>query len=363
MPGLPKNSICEAVMNRLIVALGVVSLIFCSALAADPPRDAEAILKEYATVKMPSFDGAKREDQAYVRQYMADRTKATAKQNELALEFYRAYPNDERAVDMMVKRWMNMRGEPKALEEMEQFVKDNPNSPKKMDALFLRAMSVINSPRPDLAKGQQYTEEFIQEYPKEERGANLLSMLAMHNHGKREAQLSIYRRIAADYAGTRSAKMAEGSIRREEAVGKPLELEFTDAITGKTVSMKALRGTVVVVDFWATWCGPCVAEMPKMKELYAKYKDQGVEFLGISLDMPGEGLEKLKKYVEENEIGWPQYYQGQGWDSEFSQSWGINGIPALFVIDADGNVHSTEARGGLDSMIPELIKKREQKTE
>jgi hypothetical protein len=65
--------------------------------------------------------------------------------------------------------------------------------------------------------------------------------------------------------------------------------------------------------------------------------------------------------VEEKEITWPQYYQGNGWESKFSASWGINGIPCLFIIDADGNLHSTSARGQLETMIPELLKKRDEK--
>jgi thiol-disulfide isomerase/thioredoxin len=356
-------------MKRILLVAGVVSLLLASFLldsgrAAEPPREAAAILKEYRAVQSPSFDQTKFGDQAYIRTFSDANRKATAKRNELALEFYRSYPKDARATELLLTRWRSMTGSDsaKADAEMEEFLKDHPDSKVKADVLYSRAMMAINTPRPDVTKGRDHADEFIQAYPKDERGAGLLMMVAMRSPNDREFQLTIYRRIAADYAGSRAAKMAEGSIRRVDAEGKPFELEFTDATTGQNVSMKALLGKVVVVDFWATWCGPCIAEMPKMKELYGKYKDQGVEFIGVSLDSPGEGLDKLKKYVEENEIAWPQYYQGNGWDSEFSLSWGINSIPALFVVDADGNVHSTAARSKLDSMIPELIKKRDQKT-
>ena len=120
-----------------------------------------------------------------------------------------------------------------------------------------------------------------------------------------------------------------------------------------------LKGKVVVIDFWATWCGPCIQEMPTMKKLYAEYHDKGVEFVGVSLDSPKEegGLDELKAYVAKNEVPWPQYYQGNGWDSEFSKSWGINSIPALFVVDADGNLFSINGRGKLEEMLPALLKK------
>ena len=99
--------------------------------------------------------------------------------------------------------------------------------------------------------------------------------------------------------------------------------------------------------------------MPNLKKIYAEYKDQGVEFIGVSLDQPVEqgGLDALKKFVKDNEIAWPQYYQGNYWQSEFSSSWGINAIPAIFVVDAEGNLFSVNARGKLDTILPELLKK------
>ena len=67
--------------------------------------------------------------------------------------------------------------------------------------------------------------------------------------------------------------------------------------------------------------------------------------------------DKLKEFVAKNEITWPQFYQGNGWESDFSRGWGINAIPAVFVVDSQGKLHSINARGKLGEMIPELLKK------
>ena len=69
----------------------------------------------------------------------------------------------------------------------------------------------------------------------------------------------------------------------------------------------------------------------------------------------------LKKFVKDKDIAWPQYYQGNFWSSEFSKSWGINSIPCVFIVDADGNLASTEARGKLEELIPKLLQKAKAK--
>ena len=157
------------------------------------------------------------------------------------------------------------------------------------------------------------------------------------------------------------AKPAQSQVRRADGVGKAFEISFTDAASGETVSSETLKGKIYVVDWWATWCGPCVAELPTMKKIYAEYHDKGVEFIGVSLDQPPEkgGRDKLLAFVKEHDMPWPQYYQGNFWQSEFSSSWGINSIPALFVVDADGKLVSTEARGKLEEFLPKLIEQRD----
>jgi len=102
---------------------------------------------------------------------------------------------------------------------------------------------------------------------------------------------------------------------------------------------------------------PCVEELPELKQAYDDYHKHGVEFIGISLDESeaNGGREALLKFLDEREIPWPQYYQGNGFDSEFSKSWGVGGIPAMFVIDKEGRLYTSKARGELIEILDVLL--------
>jgi thiol-disulfide isomerase/thioredoxin len=249
------------------------------------------------------------------------------------------------------------------LPKIDQYIDTTKNKKNADRARYIRAVAKVRTGA-DVKTKVAAVDELIAAAPdmKEEAASLLLaSTQAGGGENADPAVSGIYKRILDEYGDTSAAKRVAGLQKLRDAVGKPFELSFTDAISGKKISTADLKGKVIVVDFWATWCGPCVGEMPKMKKLYAEYKDKGVEFIGVSLDEPENqgGLKALKEFVAKNEIGWPQYYQGNAWDSEFSRGWGINSIPRVFVIDADGKLFSTQGRGQLETMLPELIKKRD----
>lgn len=124
-------------------------------------------------------------------------------------------------------------------------------------------------------------------------------------------------------------------------VGDEMTFAFTD-LEGNEVDLAKMEDKVVLVDFWATWCGPCIAELPNLKAAYEKYKENGFEIVGISLD---DNKAALESFVSENELGWPQYFDGKGFDNELAQRYGISRIPATFLVGKDGKIVAADLRG------------------
>lgn len=107
---------------------------------------------------------------------------------------------------------------------------------------------------------------------------------------------------------------------------------------GKKIEFPAsYKGKVVLIDFWATWCGPCVAEIPNVIEAYTKYHDQGLEVLGISLDKEGMG-QKLAEYTAKKGMPWPQVYDGKFWNAAVAKTYEIHSIPHMILIDGDTGI-------------------------
>jgi thiol-disulfide isomerase/thioredoxin len=351
-----------------LAATVVLSLHLSAGLAnaqTTKPRPADAVLADLTAMKPPTIDPKDYNNETAVKAYREAQTKFNEQRATLAWELYQADPKNEQVATLLPERWGWMMHKEKAAEvatETQAVVKEFKTGPLATTAAFTYVQSVGKLNGLDSKDYLKAADDFRAMDPKNERGARLYMDIANHaaySETDRSADaVKAYKRVLELYPDSKAGKQAKGKVRQYESIGKPFELSFTDAISGKTISMKDLKGKVVVVDFWATWCGPCVADMPHMKELYSEYKSRGVEFIGVSLDRNEEsgGLTKLKDFVAKNEIAWPQYYQGNWWDSEFSTSWGINSIPALFVVDKNGNLHTNQGRGKLEKMLPELLK-------
>jgi thiol-disulfide isomerase/thioredoxin len=161
--------------------------------------------------------------------------------------------------------------------------------------------------------------------------------------------------LANPKAPEKARELAQVVLDREKIMSEPLALKFT-AVDGRPVDFALLRGKVVLVDFWATWCGPCVAELPNVLETYQKYHDQGFEIVGISFDSDRSALDK---FITKKGVPWPQYFDGEAWGNKYGKMFGIRGIPTMWLLDHNGRIAEREARGPqLSKRVEELLAAR-----
>ena len=219
-----------------------------------------------------------------------------------------------------------------------------------------------------LAAVKAEVDRLAAKYPDEPLMGSLASgyIKSMERAGATREEIQTQWAAFAAYPGTALANAAPAGAREAAARQQlgdraklPIELAFT-AVDGRKVDLRNLRGKVVLVEFWATWCAPCKEEIPNIKKIYAAYHGKGFEVVGISLENAGladadtavEREKKLAKarqvlvgFTAKQEMPWPQYFDGKYRQNAIAVDYLINAIPAMLLIGKDGRIIRTQARG------------------
>ncbi len=195
---------------------------------------------------------------------------------------------------------------------------------------------------------------YVQRHEKTQQAAEALKRALNLARVARQRELfqELLDRLVQRHPDDPLAKYVLAERQADKIVGQPFQAELTRLDGTKLKLPEGLLGKVVVVDFWATWCGPCVAEVPHMKAVYAKYKPKGVEIVGISLDNDRQALEG---FVKAREMNWIHTYSGRPEGDPTAEKYGVRGIPSIWVVGKDGKVVSRDARMDLEETIEKAL--------
>jgi len=195
--------------------------------------------------------------------------------------------------------------------------------------------------------------QLLKEFPNRTEPNSILFQI--FSSAVQDGDLDRARRLATELEGSNlspvSRNLLKAQMKRVDAVGKPFVF-IALGLDGKAINLENMRGKVVLLDYWASWCGPCMAQVPTLKRLYEEHKSQGFEIIGISLDFE---FDAFKSTVEKNGMDWLQHFDGANPEGGWSRKYGIAGPPSLWLIDRKGVLRDINAHENLEEKLKKLL--------
>jgi len=329
-------------MKRFWTALGLVSALSGPVLAAE---SAPAIAENVEPARAKTVDQI---EQYYDRQLV----KAIG-------EFIKRSKADDPEVEKAYMTLFNKTIEhdwyAQAQSEAGEYLKSHPEGQAKPLAQIIQTMALADSGK--FEQAEDTFKELLRgiDATNQQFGVQFGQGLAQRalTAGKVEVARGVYQALLKKFPDDAQLKeQIKSDMQKIELIGKAAPSIKAKDTEGKEIALADYKGKLTLVDFWATWCGPCVAELPNVKEVYDKYHGKGFDILGISLD---EDAQTVKKFVESKDIKWRQIVNGRD-EQDITRPYGVMAIPSTFLVGPDGKIVQVDLRGeGLGKAVEALL--------
>jgi peroxiredoxin/predicted negative regulator of RcsB-dependent stress response len=284
-------------------------------------------------------------DRAFIRElsdYLRQNPKAEDRDQAYAALFNKAIEHD----------WFG-----EAEEQGRQYLNSDPEGPVKALAQIILTMGRAQAGQFDEAlKRFRELMQGIGQNEQEEFAASFADNLATAAITAGEVGIAreVYTALLARFSDSPNLRQkVQRDLKRLDKVGKPAPSFTSEDINGKAVRLDAYRGKYVLIDFWATWCAPCIGELPRLQAAYRTYHDAGFAIIGVSLD---ESKTAVVDFAKARNLPWPQLHNASG-SADLVEGFGVSSIPATYLIDPEGTVIRLDVRGkALDETLKRLIK-------